>query len=88
MIADVGRVMPSGEEGLFMNDYVYRWNIEPEHGFSLELRVTAKSVVVARREVRRFLDDHDGDSWTIESVSRETARAPYELFALPPETRH
>ena len=71
-----------------MNDYVYRWSIQPESGFSLELSVTAKSVVVARREVRRFLVDHEGGSWTIESVSREIIRAPYEPLALPPERRH
>jgi len=64
-----------------MNDYVYRWNIRPEHGFTLELSVIAQSVVVARREVRRFMVDHEGDSWAIESVSRESTHAPYALLA-------
>jgi len=71
-----------------MNDYVYRWNIEPETGFHLELRVAAESVVVARREVQRFLVEHDGDAWTIESVSREVAHAPHEQLARPPGQRH
>ena len=70
-----------------MNDYVYRWNIQPETGFHLELSMAAENVVVARREVRRFLVDHDGDAWTIESVSREIAHAPQEQFARPLEQR-
>jgi len=71
-----------------MSDYVYRWNIRPEDGFALELSVTAQSVVVARREVRRFLVDHEGDSWTIESVSRESTHVPHELLARPQERRN
>jgi hypothetical protein len=71
-----------------MNDYVYRWNIRPEHGFTLELSVTAQSVVVARREVRRFMVDHEGYSWTIESVSRESTHAPYAFLAQPKEKRN
>lgn len=71
-----------------MNDYVYRWSIQPEHGFSLELKVTAQSVVVARREIRRFLVAHEGDSWAIESVSREPTHVLDERLALPPERRN
>ena len=71
-----------------MNTYVYRWSIQPENGFILDLRVTAESVVVAQREVRRFLVDHEGDSWTIESVSRETIHAPHDLLARPPVRRN
>lgn len=71
-----------------MNDYVYRWSIQPESGFRLELQVTAQSVVVARREVRRFLVYHTGDSWMIESVSREVIHAPFERHASSPEERH
>lgn len=68
------------------NDYVYRWNIQPEAGLSLELRVTARNVAVARREVRRFLVDHEGDSWAIESVSREATHVHHESPARFPES--
>jgi len=78
----------TANKGLIMTDYVYRWSIQPEHGFNLELRVTARSVAVARREVQRFLVDHEGSAWAIESVSRETEQVPHELFGLPTVTRH
>lgn len=53
--------------------YVYRWSIRPESGLMLELRVTAPNVVTARREVERFIVDHEGGDWTVEHVSRETS---------------
>ena len=65
-----------------MSSSVYLWNLRPEAGLSLELRVVARSASVARREVRRFLVEHDGISWTIESVSRETQHVPQALVGL------
>jgi hypothetical protein len=62
---------------LFVIAYVYRWSLRPEAGLTLELRVTAPSVVVARREIRRFLVAHDGVSWAIDCVTRETTRGRY-----------
>jgi hypothetical protein len=41
-------------------------------------------VVVARREIQRFLVDHEGSRWTVECVSREVARIPDVPLALPP----
>ena len=70
-----------------MNAHVYRWTLRAEIGLALELRVTAPSVVVARREIHRFLVDHDGSSWIVECVSREATRAPHALLALPPASR-
>lgn len=59
--------------------YVYRWSIRPESGLMLELRVTAPNVVTARREVERFIVDHEGADWTVEHVSRETPySSPYQ----------
>jgi hypothetical protein len=66
-----------------VNEYVYCWSLRPETGFALELRVTASSAIVARREVDRFLIDHDGDRWTVEAVRRDTERAPFTLVTLP-----
>jgi hypothetical protein len=63
--------------------YVYRWSMRPETGLTLDLRVTAPNAVIARREIRRFLVDHDGDSWTVECVTREITRAPYAPLPVP-----
>jgi hypothetical protein len=63
--------------------YVYRWSVRPEEGLILDIRVTAPNVVVARREVRRFLVDHDGASWTVECVTRETTRALHVPRVIP-----
>ena len=79
--------MSCGTGGLFMNAYVYCWNLRPEAGLALELRVTAPSAVVARREIRRFLIDHAGASWTVECVTRETRCVPRTLLTLPPSQR-
>lgn len=59
-----------------MNVYVYHWSIKPEAGLTLDLRMTAPSVLIAQREVRQFLVDHDGCSWSIEYVTRENSLAP------------
>ena len=66
-----------------MHAYTYCWSLRPESGLTLELHVTAPNVAAARREIRRFLVDHDGGRWTVESVSREAA-GPRLLLALPP----
>jgi hypothetical protein len=42
---------------------VYLWSLRPEAGLAIELRITAESVVIARREVHRFLVEHDGTAW-------------------------
>ncbi len=70
-----------------MNSNVYRWNLRPEAGLVIELRVTAESVLVARREVRRFLSEHDGDMWVVEGVAREASHAPHLLVGMsrPPQ---
>lgn len=70
-----------------MNAYVYCWNIRPEAGLGLEVRVTATSAVVARREIRRFLLDHAGGSWHVECVTREATHAPLAQLTLPAEAR-
>jgi hypothetical protein len=62
--------------GEIVNLYVYRWSIKPEVGLTLDLRMTAPSVLIAQREVHRFLEDHDGESWGIEYVTREHSTAP------------
>ena len=54
-----------------MTEYVYRWSMRPENDLMLELQVTAPSVIVARREIERFLVDHAGRDWSVERVSRE-----------------
>jgi hypothetical protein len=64
--------------------YTYCWSLRPGSGLTLELHVTAPNVVIARRELRRFLFDHDGSGWTVECVSREVARIPHVPLALPP----
>ncbi len=66
-----------------MNVYVYHWSVRPQSGLVLDLRVTAPSVVVAQRQVRRFLIEHDGDTWAIECVDREVARVPLTPLAVP-----
>jgi len=58
-----------------MNSAVYLFSLQPEAGLSLELRVKARSVSVARREVRRFLEAHDGSTWAVEGVARERLHA-------------
>lgn len=55
-----------------MKAYVYHWSMRPEIGVRVDLRITASNVIIARREVHRFLVDHDGNTWRIERVSRET----------------
>ena len=40
----------------------------------VELRISAPSAVSAHREIVRFLAEHDGDTWSVESVSREADR--------------
>jgi hypothetical protein len=44
-----------------------------EAGLTINLRLTAPSVVVAQREIRRFILDHAGEAWTLESIARETS---------------
>ena len=66
-----------------MTEYVYRWNLRPEPTLAIELRVVAPSAAVARREMRRFLVDHDGSHWTIECVARETRTSPVAPLILP-----
>jgi hypothetical protein len=56
-----------------MNAYLYRFGLRPEDRVSVEIRVTAPSVVVARRVVHGFLAEHDGEAWAVECVSRETS---------------
>jgi len=76
-----------------MNLSVYRWNLRPEEGLSLELRIVASNASVARREVHRFLVEHDGAAWTVESVSREATRVPralrgaFDESSIPPRIR-
>lgn len=70
-----------------MHSSVYLWDLRPESGLSLELRVVADNASVARREVRRFLEAHDGISWRIESVSREALYVPRVMFDLPAPRR-
>jgi hypothetical protein len=70
-----------------MNAYVYCWNLRPESGSGLEVRVTAPSAVVARREIRRFLFDHAGGSWHVECVSREASEVPRAQLTLPASSR-
>ena len=65
-----------------MNVYVYRWSIKPEARLTLDLRMTAPSFLVAQRVVHRFLKDHDGDSWSIEYVSREDPQALQHPMAI------
>jgi hypothetical protein len=77
----------AAKEVAFVKAYVYRWSLRPRGDVAVELRMTAPSVVVARREVFRFLVDHGGGSWTIECVSRETSRAPFAMLALPSSPR-
>ncbi len=62
---------------------VYRWNLRPEKDLVLEVRVTAPSVAVARREIRRFLVAHDGSSWVVECVARESTHAAEVALPLP-----
>jgi hypothetical protein len=64
--------------------YVYRWSVRPGNGIAVELLVTAPSVVVARRQVHRFLVDHDGDGWAVDGVSREMKRSPSVVPAVLP----
>lgn len=66
-----------------MNAYVYRWILRPRAGLDLELQVTAPNVIVARREIRRFLVDHDGGAWAVEGVTREITRVLRPAQALP-----
>ena len=66
-----------------MHAYTYCWSLRPETGFVMELHVTAPNAVIARRELRRFLVDHDGSRWAVECVSREAARIPHIPLALP-----
>jgi hypothetical protein len=68
-----------------VNVYVYRWSIRPEVDLTLDLRMTAPSVAEAQRKLRRFLFDHDGNAWEIESVSREATSAPRETFSIASE---
>ncbi len=63
-----------------MTAYVYRWSMRPENDLMLELQVTAPSVVIARREIQRFLVDHAGTDWSVERVSREIS---YPIAASP-----
>jgi hypothetical protein len=53
-----------------MHSFVYKWSLSPQPGISLELKVVATNASLARREVIQFLAEHDGDSWTVESVCR------------------
>lgn len=66
-----------------MTSFVYLWNLSPEAGLSLELRVVAERASIARREVRRFLSEHDGRNWRVESIRREPAIWGYSVFAQP-----
>jgi len=70
-----------------MDVYVYCWRVRPEAGLTLDLRMTAPNVIVARREIRRFLVDHAGDGWTVECVTRETRLVPHLPVPVPP-ARH
>lgn len=70
-----------------MKAYVYRWSLKPEVGLALELRVTASNVIRARREIHRFLVDHDGNTWTVERVSRETSGTTHTPLSLPGRPR-
>lgn len=73
-----------------MRVYTYCWKLRPGEGMPVELRVTAASMVVAHREVRRFLVDHDGADWTVDGVRREevAASSPWELPPRPASLRH
>ena len=59
-----------------MGAHVYRWCMRPGESVTLDLRVTASNVAIARRELHRFLMDHDGSTWSIVSVSREAPGGP------------
>lgn len=50
--------------------HFFRWNLQPNPDPRDEVEVAAASAPSARRTVRRFLEEHDGVSWVIESVSR------------------
>ena len=63
-----------------MTDHVYRWTLRPETGLALELRITAPSAIVARREMTRFLAEHDGSTWIVEQVSRESATVAHGVM--------
>jgi hypothetical protein len=74
---------------------VYLWSLRPEAGLAIEIRITAESAASARREVHRFLAEHDGATWEVECIARE-ARVAHGEFAsmfgrvaaseLPPAT--
>lgn len=67
-----------------MNAYVYCWNLRPEEGLALELRVTASSVAVARRAVRRFVVEYEGAAWSVECVGRQPFDVSSPLLTPPP----
>lgn len=70
-----------------MNEYVYHWTFRPEAGLEFELHVNAPSVSVARRELLRFLIDHDGTAWRIDHVRREIVRDRNKVFGRPNGSR-
>ena len=53
-----------------MNHYLYRWNLQPGSGIRVEVEVAAGNVIAARQTIHRFLDEHLGNAWVVESVSR------------------
>lgn len=57
-----------------MNEYLYRWELSLEADLWVQLEVSAANAVIARRTVDRFLVEHDGLGWRVESVSRLARR--------------
>lgn len=70
-----------------MESTVYLFSLQPEAGLSVELRVRARSVSVARREVQRFLAAHDGSAWAVEGVARERLCAAAHPPVMAPGPR-
>lgn len=77
------RSIPFGREVGYMHSSVYLWSLRPEEGLYVELRIVASSALVARRELRRFLAEHDGTGWKVESVTRENDRRARPYCELP-----
>jgi hypothetical protein len=70
-----------------MRKSIYRWSLRPEAGLSVEVRVVAWNASVARRDINRFLAEHDGASWVVESVSREADLPTGPSFPIPDRWR-